>query len=141
MVISRFKHLLPRQDKYPSDFILIAKNLFNENFEDEENFKLLWKAYNFGNSAHLGQKRRSGKPYFTHCVQVGQQLSEWNLDLNTIVAGLLHDTIEDTDVTKEDIINNFNFEIAELVEGVSKLSGIRFTSRKEKQAENYMKMI
>lgn len=140
MVLSKFKQFFPKQDKYPPDFVVIAKNLFEDELQDEENFKLLWKAYNFGNSAHVGQKRRSGKPYFTHCIQVGQKLSEWNLDLNTIIAGLLHDTIEDTDVTKEDIINNFNFEIAELVEGVSKLSGIRFTSRKEKQAENYMKM-
>ena len=64
----------------------------------------------------------------------------FKMDLDTIIAGLLHDTIEDTEITKKDISKAFNKDIAELVEGVSKLSGIKFNSRQEKQAENFMKM-
>ena len=84
--------------------------------------------------------RRSGEPYFTHCSSVGVILSEWKMDSKTIAAGLLHDVIEDTDISRANMIEKFGEEIADLVDGVSKLSGIKFSSRMEKQAENFMKM-
>ena len=84
--------------------------------------------------------RKSGRPYFEHCVTVAQLLAEWNMDLNTIIGGMLHDCIEDTNSTLEEISKKFGDEVAELVDGVTKLGGIEFDSRREKQAENLMKM-
>ena len=83
---------------------------------------------------------KSGEEYFTHCIAVGLQLSIWNMDRDVVIAGLLHDTLEDTSLTKKDIITHFNEDIANLVEGVSKLSDIKFNSREQKQLENFMKM-
>ena len=125
---------------YPKDFQQIINNLSVDKEQDAQTFDRLWRAYQFGSHAHRDQKRRSGKPYFTHCAAVGAVLASWNMDIDTIIAGLLHDTIEDTDVTRENIVELFNEDIATLVEGVSKLSGIKFSSRQEKQAENFMKM-
>ena len=87
-----------------------------------------------------GQKRKSGVPYYEHCIEVCIQLINWNMDLDTIVAGLLHDTIEDTKVTKKEIKKEFNKDISDLVSGVSKLSGIKFNNSEHRQAENLMKM-
>ncbi len=125
---------------YPKEFHQIINNLSVDKEQDAQTFERLWRAYQFGRHAHRDQKRRSGQPYFTHCAAVGAVLASWNMDIDTIIAGLLHDTIEDTDVTRENIVELFNEDIATLVEGVSKLSGIKFSSRQEKQAENFMKM-
>ncbi len=124
--------------EYPKDYLAIIRNI-NEPL-DEEAFNAIWRAYQFGNIAHTNQRRSSGEPYFTHCANVGAILAGWNLDYDTISAGLLHDTLEDTDVTKEDLAREFNPDIAELVDGVTKLSDIKFNSRQERQAENFMKM-
>ncbi len=141
MVLNTLKKILPGFEKgYPKEFISIIENLFEVNESNQEIVDLIWRAYQFGENAHKGQLRRSGKPYFIHCSAVAVKLSEWHMDINTIIAGLLHDTVEDTDVTHEKLAEEFNPEIAELVEGVSKLSGIRFNTRQEKQAENFMKM-
>ena len=125
---------------YPKDFHQIINNLNLEKEQDAQTFDRLWRAYQFGSHAHRDQKRRSGEPYFTHCAAVGAVLASWNMDIDTIIAGLLHDTIEDTNVTRDNIVELFNEDVATLVEGVSKLSGIKFSSRQEKQAENFMKM-
>ena len=141
MVLNALKNFVGRSSNgYPKEFNLIVDNLNLNSEQDSETYNLLWKAYQFGSEAHKDQKRRSGEPYFTHCASVGAVLAEWNMDIDTIIAGLLHDTIEDTDVTRELIVSEFNEDIASLVEGVSKLSGIKFNSRQEKQAENFMKM-
>ena len=133
-------YLAGKSKKFPSDFNKIINEInFDVNKQDSQ-IDLLWKAYNLGLSAHKDQLRQSGKPYFSHCIEVACTLAKWKMDLDTIIAGLLHDTIEDTEITKKDIITTFNEDIAELVEGVSKLSGIKFNSRQEKQAENFMKM-
>ncbi len=123
---------------YPREFIHIIECFASA--PDSDIIARLWRAYQFGSIAHQGQIRKSGEPYYTHCAAVGAILAQWNLDADTISAGLLHDTIEDTDVVKEDLANEFSEEISELVDGVSKLSGIKFQSRQEKQAENFMKM-
>ncbi len=125
--------------EYPKKFQKILANLGDKNIT-EQRIQFLWKAYQFGEKAHKNQNRRSGEPYFYHCIETAIILAEWRLDCDTVVAGLLHDCIEDTDVKREDLEKEFNSNVAELVEGVSKLSGIKFHSRQEKQAENFMKM-
>ena len=100
----------------------------------------LWPAYQYSKENHQGQVRKSGRPYFEHCVAVAQLLAEWNMDINTIVSGILHDCIEDTNSTYEEIASDFGKEVAELVDGVTKLGGVEFGSRRKKQAENLMKM-
>jgi len=138
-LLSKFKNILPGNNK-PNQFLKIIYELNKHQEVSEEIESLIWKAYVFGRDAHKGQKRRSGEPYFNHCASVGGILANWNLDVNTIIAGLLHDTVEDTEVTFDQISNEFNSEITELISGVTKLSGIKFYSRKQKQAENFMKM-
>ena len=99
------------------------------------------KAFNFGMDAHIGQTRSNGDPYFSHCVEVAEILVEKHMDTDTIVTALLHDTVEDTDVTSDDIIENFGSEVANLVQGVTKLEVIEFRNDQAKQAENFRKLL
>ena len=141
MLLDKLKNMLPKEgSEYPKDFRKIIQNLYPESDPDEEIISFVWDAFKFSKSAHEGQLRRSGEPYFTHCSSVGVILSEWKMDSKTIAAGLLHDVIEDTNISRNDMIEKFGEEITDLVDGVSKLSGIKFSSRLEKQAENFMKM-
>ena len=141
MVLDTIKKIIPNyKKKYPTKFQNILKCFNSDYIITDNDIELLWKAYLFGDEAHKGQKRKSGVPYFNHCIEVSKQLVIWNMDLDTIIAGLLHDTIEDTPVTKSQIKKEFNKDISELVYGVSKLSGIRFKDSKHRQAENLMKM-
>lgn len=98
-------------------------------------------AYEFGAQAHEGQKRLSGEPYIAHPVAVADILADLHLDAQTIVAAILHDVIEDTATAKDDIAERFGAEVAELVDGVSKLDQIQFRSRAEAQAESFRKML
>lgn len=107
----------------------------------EFNGKQLKEAYNFGLEAHLKQRRHSGEPYFEHCLSVALILAELRMDIDTIIAGLLHDTVEDTDVSFEDIRELFGENIALLVDGVTKISGLKFKSREKRQAETFRKMM
>lgn len=102
--------------------------------------KLVMKAYNYAVSHHGDQKRKSGEPYIIHPVQVAYILSTLGLDDATICAALMHDLAEDTDVTIDDIAREFSPEIAELVNGVTKLGKINYVSAEEQQVENYRKM-
>ena len=102
---------------------------------------LIKKAYVFSAKAHAGQKRKSGQPYLIHPLEVANILAEMKMDVSSIVAGVLHDTIEDTKVTKQELKTIFGDEISELVDGVTKLSKIQFNTRMERQAENFRKMI
>ncbi len=108
---------------------------------DTEQVNLCYKAFRFAEKAHEGQMRRSGEPYITHPVAAAMTLAEMRLDYQTIMATLLHDVIEDTNITKEDIKNQFGQDVSELVDGVSKLTQIKFESRAEAQAENFRKMV
>ncbi len=101
----------------------------------------VYQAYLFGADAHLNQKRRSGEPYIYHPVEVARTMADLQLDAVTISAGLLHDVIEDTSVTKEQLEKEFGDEVAGVVDGVSKLEGLSFESREAKQAKNFQKMI
>src|SRR5574344_1736830 len=102
--------------------------------------KLIMKTYNYAVDHHGDQKRKSGEPYIIHPVQVAYTLATLGLDDSTICAALMHDLIEDTDVTLEDISNEFSPEIAEMVNGVTKLGKINYVSAQEQQVENYRKM-
>ena len=102
--------------------------------------KLIRRAYDFAKSKHGEQLRRSGEPYIIHPVQVAYILSTLGLDESTICAALLHDVIEDTDVTLQDLSKEFSPEIAEMVDGVTKLGKLNYTSEQEQQVENYRKM-
>jgi RelA/SpoT family (p)ppGpp synthetase len=98
-------------------------------------------AYEFGAEAHEGQKRLSGEPYIAHPVAVAHILADLHMDAPTIVAAILHDVIEDTPTAKDDIAERFGADVAELVDGVSKLDHIQFRSRAEAQAESFRKML
>ncbi|UJF22518.1 bifunctional GTP diphosphokinase/guanosine-3',5'-bis pyrophosphate 3'-pyrophosphohydrolase [Shewanella sp. OMA3-2] len=108
---------------------------------EPEQVELLKQAYLVARDAHEGQMRTSGEPYITHPVAVARILADMRLDYETLMAALLHDTIEDTPVTKEELAELFGVDVAELVEGVSKLDKIKFRDKKEAQAENFRKMM
>ncbi|NMP33158.1 bifunctional GTP diphosphokinase/guanosine-3',5'-bis pyrophosphate 3'-pyrophosphohydrolase [Thalassotalea sp. M1531] len=102
---------------------------------------LLKEAYIVARDAHDGQMRSSGDPYITHPVAVALNLAKMNLDHETLMAALLHDVIEDTEVTKDELAELFGSTVAELVEGVSKLDKLKFDNKEEMQAENFRKMV
>ena len=102
---------------------------------------MLEKAYRFAQNAHKDQKRETGEPYFNHCVAVAKILLDFNLDEETICAGLLHDTVEDTGVTAEDLKREFNKDVAHMVQGVTKISDLKFSSTDEETVENWRKML
>ena len=102
--------------------------------------KLIMKAYNYAYSYHGDQCRKSGEPYIIHPLNVAYILADIGLDDSTICAALLHDVVEDTEVTQEDITREFGKEISDMVAGVTKLSNIQFSSVEEQQVEDYRKM-
>jgi GTP pyrophosphokinase len=102
---------------------------------------LIQKAYDFSAEKHHGQRRLSGEPYLTHPLQVAGIIADLRLDAPSVATGLLHDTVEDTLATLEQIEQTFGAEIAALVDGVTKIGQINFRSREEKQAENFRKML
>ena len=102
---------------------------------------LVRDAYAFAEAAHAGQTRYSGEPYITHPLAVAGALAEWQMDVQAVVAALLHDVMEDTAVTKAQIAQRFGKHVAELVDGLSKLDKIEFQSHQEAQAENFRKML
>jgi len=102
---------------------------------------LIGEAFDFSRRAHRGQRRKSGHPFFEHCIQVALILAEQGLDSITVAAALLHDTVEDAGVSLEELREKFGEEIAGLVDGVSKIGGLAFRSKEESQAEYYRKMI
>ncbi len=105
------------------------------------NKDIIIKAYKYAEGAHKEQKRVSGEPYIVHPVKVASILVEMGLDENTIAASLLHDVIEDTEFTYKDLEMEFNVEVANLVEGVTKLGKIKYRTKEEQQAENVRKML
>jgi GTP pyrophosphokinase len=110
-------------------------------YHPEADVDVILDAYLFSAKAHRGQSRRSGEAYISHPMEVAFNLTKLKVDENTVAAGLLHDTIEDTLTTPEEIKELFGEEILHLVDGVTKIGMIEFSSREESQAENYRKMI
>lgn len=102
---------------------------------------IIREAYYFAEKHHEGQKRNSGEDYIVHPFNVACILAEMNMDVSTIIAGLLHDTIEDTSVTYDDVKEKFGEEVADLVDGVTKLKMLSYQTKQEKQAENIRKMV
>ena len=118
------------------DEIIERVNVYSKTKDHE----LIRKAYDFAKKAHEGQLRESGEPFFKHPAKVALILTSFELDDASICAGLLHDVIEDTDYTYDDIKNEFGEEIATLVNGVTKLGKIPYNTKEEQQAENLRKM-
>src|SRR5438552_16738399 len=106
-----------------------------------EDLELVRKAYEFSQKHHAGQSRASGEPYLVHPLEVALVLAEMKMDPVSVVAGLLHDSVEDTSVTVVDIRKEFGEQVAHIVEGVTKISAIDFATREEQQAENLRKMM
>jgi len=111
-----------------------------KSYNPDADIDFLRKAYIFSQQAHQNQKRYSGQPYLSHPLGVADILADLNMDIITIVAGLLHDVVEDTQVNLEEIRQEFGAEVAMLVNGVTKLSKISFKTKEERQAENFRKM-
>ncbi|AXW86379.1 bifunctional GTP diphosphokinase/guanosine-3',5'-bis(diphosphate) 3'-diphosphatase [Lonsdalea britannica] len=122
-------------------YLFESLNLLIQNYLPEDQIKRLRQAYLVARDAHEGQTRSSGEPYITHPVAVACILAEMRLDYETLMAALLHDVIEDTPATYQDMEQLFGKSVAELVEGVSKLDKLKFRDKKEAQAENFRKMI
>jgi len=101
----------------------------------------LWRAFELGLQAHEGQQRKSGEPYFVHPISVAEVLCELRLDVDTIVSGLLHDVVEDTGITLQQLEKEFGSEVSVLVDGVTKINEIRYENPEDQQAENYRKML
>ena len=108
---------------------------------DRLDLETIERAYAFGEQAHADQKRLSGEPYIAHPVAVADLLADLRMDAPTIIAAILHDVIEDTPTAKDEIAERFGADVAELVDGVSKLDHIQFRSRAEAQAESFRKML
>ena len=122
--------------------ILSADELFSDlssKFKDDK--ELLEKAYNYASDGHLNQKRASGEPYITHPLQVALYLSDLSMDLETIIAAILHDLIEDTDITYKNIKKEFGTDVANIVDGVTKLDKIQYNTNEEAKAEAIRKMV
>jgi GTP diphosphokinase / guanosine-3',5'-bis(diphosphate) 3'-diphosphatase len=106
-----------------------------------DDLEIIRKAYDYSLKSHKGQNRASGEPYLVHPLEVANVLAEMKLDATAIAAGLLHDAVEDTRVTIEDVTREFGAQVAHIVEGVTKISKIHFASSEERQAENVRKMV
>jgi RelA/SpoT family (p)ppGpp synthetase len=112
-----------------------------ETYLEPNQVKEVYRAYLFGAEAHEGQHRLTGEPYIYHPLEVARILAEMRMDYSTITAALLHDVIEDTSTAREQLADEFSEEVATLVDGVSKLTKVKFGSKAEAQAENFRKMI
>ena len=137
-VTSSLRSLLPYGRRSIGISQLIAKL---EGYLPPPEVERVQEAYDFAFQAHEGQRRRSGEPYITHPVAVADLLADLHLDSQTLIAAILHDVMEDTPTLKDEITTRFGQEVAELVDGVSKLDQIQFKSRAEAQAESFRKML
>src|SRR5699024_4518484 len=111
------------------------------NYMNSEHVKFVNKAYEFAANDHKEQMRKSGEEYIIHPIQDSSILTEINMDPVNVATGFLHDVVEDTEYSYDDIKEEFYEEVADLVEGVTKLGKFKFTSKREHQAENHRKMI
>lgn len=129
---SSYQHII---NQAKNKLFRTAKYLGNEELE------LLNQAFIFGAQAHAGQFRNSGLPYITHPLAVATQLAEWHVDIQALCAGVLHDVLEDTGTSKEQLTQQFGQSIANMVDGLSKLEKLEYNSQQEAQAESFRKLI
>src|SRR5713101_1187115 len=138
---------MPAAHRFPAESPALTMSEAELLFKDAagylkpEDIAQLQNAYQFSESAHEGQFRKSGDPYISHPIAVAQILAQWHLDGQALTAALLHDVMEDTAVTKTEISDKFGKHVADLVDGVSKLDRIEFQTQEEAQAENFRKML
>ncbi|MCW8854644.1 MAG: RelA/SpoT family protein [Gammaproteobacteria bacterium] len=125
----------------PSRFLISDLCQIVEDYMNEEQVREIYNSYLFSAQAHEGQYRKTGEPYIYHPISVARILAEMHMDSKSISAAILHDVIEDTKVTKENIAETFGDDVAELVDGVSKLTHIQFKNKKEQQAQNIQKVL
>lgn len=125
-----------------NDQVLSAEQVIDRTkaYLNDEHVEMVKKAYEFARHAHREQYRKSGEPYIIHPIQVAGILADLEMDPETVAAGFLHDVVEDTAVSLEDLTAAFNDEVAMLVDGVTKLGKIKYKSHEEQQAENHRKM-
>lgn len=125
-----------------NEHILTSKQVIERTqaYLQAEDVEFVQKAFLYAEDAHKDQYRKSGEPYIIHPIQVAGILADLELDASTVAAGFLHDVVEDTDVTLQDLEENFSTEVAMLVDGVTKLGKIKYKSHEEQQAENHRKM-
>ena len=109
-------------------------------FNPHYDIELIGRAYDVAEEMHRGQLRKSGEPYLIHPMAVAEILADLGMDEETIIAGLLHDVVEDTEYTEEQLVSEFGEEVGLLVDGVTKLGSLKFKSKEERQAENLRKM-
>ncbi len=121
-----------------ASFASLTENL---DYLDAASIEQVRQAYKFADKAHLGQLRSSGEPYITHPIAVAAQCATWKLDAQALMAALLHDAMEDCGVTKADLLERFGPQVAELVDGLTKLDKLQFNTREENQAESFRKML
>jgi guanosine-3',5'-bis(diphosphate) 3'-pyrophosphohydrolase len=112
-----------------------------ESYADRVDLELVTRAYEFSSVAHAGQKRRSGEDYITHTVEVARILADLHLDSVTIASGLIHDVVEDTDATIDDVRDAFGGEVATVVDGLTKIAKVQFRTSTEQQVENFRKLL
>jgi GTP diphosphokinase / guanosine-3',5'-bis(diphosphate) 3'-diphosphatase len=112
-----------------------------EAYLDPQEAKRIREAYRFSDSAHLGQFRTSGDPYISHPISVAEICASWRLDSDSLMAALLHDVMEDSGVLKQDLHQRFGPNVAEIVDGLSKIDRVEFETREHAQAENFRKML
>src|SRR5881275_725612 len=131
-------HPLTPGDAAAASFAALTVKL---DYLDAADIRRVRDAYRFADEAHLGQMRASGQPYITHPLAVAGLCADWKLDAQAIMAALLHDAMEDCGVTKAELIERFGAPTADLVDGLTKLDKLQFSTREESQAESFRKML
>ncbi len=121
--------------------IIPGWDLSDDSLTERLDTELLARAYRFSEKAHAGQTRRNGDPYVTHCVEVAKILADLHLDSVTVASGLIHDVVEDTAFSVEDVEREFGREIAQIVDGLTKIGHLPLASREERQVESYRKLL
>ena len=125
----------------PTIASMASLQLLLDGYLDAKEVSLVRDAYRFSDQAHLGQFRSSGSPYISHPISVAEICAGWKLDVDAIRAALLHDVMEDQDIAKQELFEKFGPEVAELVDGLSKLDRLEFASKAQQQAESFRKML
>jgi GTP diphosphokinase / guanosine-3',5'-bis(diphosphate) 3'-diphosphatase len=128
----------PTSDAAAASFAALTHKL---DYLEPADIKRVREAYRFADEAHLGQFRASGEPYITHPIAVAGLCAEWKLDAQAIMAALMHDAMEDCGITKTELIERFGAPVADLVDGLTKLDKLQFSTREESQAESFRKML